>query len=164
MGKDQSGAGIEGRDELFKGERSFAPPGRARLLPRGLRLYDLHRQQRTAAGADFRRHPGRRSRCMRGPLRQPKLRRPDSPAGARQLSRFAAARRCLCVGGPDGHGHHHRTLGQRPERNPCLFKRHLADAGRGSRRNRQVGAIGDVQKGIRRGLRGRRALEEDADT
>ncbi len=68
---------------------------RARLQPRRLRLHDLHRQFRTAAGADLRGDQQERHRRLLGAFREPQLRRPRQSGRARQLSRLAAARRRL---------------------------------------------------------------------
>ncbi len=74
-------------------------PRSARLQSGGLRLHDLHRQQRPAARGRRRgsgiAEPGRRL----GPQRQPQLRRTHPAAGARELPGVAAAGRRVCAGG-----------------------------------------------------------------
>ena len=70
----------------------------ALVPPRRLRLHDLHRQQRPAAGADRAGDRGERPGRRRGAQRQPQLRGAHPPAGARRLSRLAAAGGRLCAG------------------------------------------------------------------
>ena len=55
VGQDQPGPRLAGRDRLSRGLGPAAVPRAARLQHRGLRLHDLHRQQRPAAGRDRRR-------------------------------------------------------------------------------------------------------------
>ena len=50
MGQDVARAGIEGRHRLSRARRAARRTRQARLLPRRLRLHDLHRQFRSAAG------------------------------------------------------------------------------------------------------------------
>ena len=50
VGQDQPGARVEGRDRVSAAGRARHLPRRARLQPGRLRLHDLHRQQRAAAG------------------------------------------------------------------------------------------------------------------
>ena len=50
LGKDVACARLEGRHGIPRQRRSHRVAGAARLRPRGLRLHDLHRQLRTAAG------------------------------------------------------------------------------------------------------------------
>ena len=52
VGQDHAGAGLQGRHGLLRAGRPDAVPRQARLQPRRLRLHDLHRQLRPAAGAD----------------------------------------------------------------------------------------------------------------
>ena len=52
VGQDDARAGLEGRHGLLRAGRPHAVPRQARLQPRRLRLHDLHRQLRPAAGAD----------------------------------------------------------------------------------------------------------------
>ena len=58
--------GLEGRHGVLRARRARARPRGARLPPRRLRLHDLHRQLRPAAGGDLRR---RQRRGPRGRLR-----------------------------------------------------------------------------------------------
>ena len=49
LGEDLARARVEGRHGLLRGGRPHPLPGEARLLPRRVRLHDLHRQLRPAA-------------------------------------------------------------------------------------------------------------------
>ena len=53
--KTSPGPGLEGGHRVPRAGRPGRVPRRARLQPRRLRLHDLHRQQRAAAGRDLRR-------------------------------------------------------------------------------------------------------------
>ncbi len=102
VGEDEPRAGLEGRDRVLRPRRPDAVPRAARLPHRRLRLHDLHRQLRPAAGGDLgRRREGRPRRLLR-PLRQPQLRGADPPRGEGELPRLAAARRRLRARRPDG--------------------------------------------------------------
>ena len=76
---------------------------RARLPHRRLRLHDLHRQLRPAAGGDLRRRRRGRPRRLRRALGQPQLRGAHPPRGEGELPRLAAARRRLRARRADGH-------------------------------------------------------------
>ena len=79
------------------------PLAAARLRPRGLRLHDLHRQQRAARRA---RRQGRRGQRPGGrgrALGQPQLRGPHPSPGAGELPRLAAAGGGLRARGTGGH-------------------------------------------------------------
>ena len=49
VGEDQPGARLAGRDRLPGSRRPDAVPGQARVLTRGLRVHDVHRELRAAA-------------------------------------------------------------------------------------------------------------------
>ena len=66
VGQDLAGAGLEGRHGVLRAREADRAAGGARLPPRRLRLHDLHRQLRPAAGGDLR---GRQRRGPRGRLR-----------------------------------------------------------------------------------------------
>ncbi len=68
VGEDLARAGLEGRDGVLRqgGPRRLA--GVARVPPRRLRLHDVHRQLRPAAGRDLQRRPGRGPRGRLGAL------------------------------------------------------------------------------------------------
>ena len=70
--QDEPGAGLEGGDRVPPPVGSAAGPRGPRLPRRGLRLHDLHRQQRTAA----------RPRCRRRWATASSWPRPSSPATA----------------------------------------------------------------------------------
>ena len=105
---------------------------RARLQSRRLRLHDLHRQQRSAARRRVGRSRGAQSRRRLGAERQPQFRRPHPAAGARQLSRVAAAGRRLRAGRPDDARSDDRADRHRQERRAGLPARALADRARDS--------------------------------
>ena len=69
VGQDVARARLEGRHRLPRARRPHRRPRGARLQPRRLRLHDLHRQLRPAAGGDLGRHrggrPRGRARCCR---------------------------------------------------------------------------------------------------
>ena len=52
VGEDHDGAGLAGGQRLLRQGRTVAVSGEAGLLPGGLRLHHLHRQQRAAARGD----------------------------------------------------------------------------------------------------------------
>ena len=95
--------------------------------------------------------------------RQPQLRGPDQPGREDELPRLAAAGRGLRAGGDDGHRPARRAARPGRRRRGRLPQGHLA-LRRGRRAaGRGVRARGDVQVLLRRGLRGRRALEGARD-
>ena len=122
--------------EYLKDSGLLAASGKARLSPRRLRLHDLHRQQRTAAGADRQRYSGRRSRRVRGAFRQPEFRGAYPSAGARQLFGFAAARRRLRVGRAAWTSICTTIRSATIRRQTGLSERYLADAGGSPGRDR----------------------------
>ena len=128
----------------------------------GLRLHDLHRQLGAAGRGDLegRRRGGPGGRV--GAVGQPQLRGADQPRREDELPRLAAAVRRLRAGGHDGHRHRRRAAGAGragPGRVPA---RHLAGRARGRRDDRAGGPVGHVPQELRRGVRGRRALEHPA--
>ena len=107
----------------------------ARLQPGGLRLHDLHRQQRSAARRGLGRHPREEPGRRLGAERQPQLRGPHPAGSARQLPGVAAAGRGLRAGRHDHQGPDHRAARRRPGRQAGLPEGHLADrAGNAGRR------------------------------
>ena len=116
--------------------RARGPDGlsRAARLPHGrLRLHDLHRKLRAAAGGDLGRGRGGRPRRLLGALGQPQLRGADPPRGEGELPRLAAARRRLRARRPDGHRPARGAARRGPGRQRRLPARHLADLRRRSR-------------------------------
>ena len=96
--QDEPGAGLAGRDRLPGAGRPDALPRPAALQPGGLRLHDLHRQQRPAGRARRQGHRREQPRRRGGAQRQPQLRGAHPPAGARVVPRLAAAGRRLRPG------------------------------------------------------------------
>ena len=91
VGQDLARAGLQGGQRLLRAGRPHAVPRQARLQPRRLRLYDVHRQLRPAHPRGQRR--GQRGRPRRGQraVGQPQLRGPDQPRREDELPRVAAA-------------------------------------------------------------------------
>ena len=100
----------------------------ARLLPRRLRLHDLHRQLRPGPRRDRGGGQGRQPRRRLGALGQPQLRGPREPGRARELPRVAAARRRLRARRHDEHRPRHRAARHRQRRQAGVPARHLAVA------------------------------------
>ena len=68
VGEDVARAGLEGRHGVLRARRPDRVPRGARLPPRRLRLHDVHRQLRPAAGGDLRRRQRRGPRGRVGAL------------------------------------------------------------------------------------------------
>ena len=101
--EDEPRAGVEGRDRVPGEGRPHEGPRGSWLPHRGLRVYDVHRQQRSAARArEQGREPGEAG-SLGGALGQPQLRGPHQPRREGQLPRLAAAGRRLCPGRHDRH-------------------------------------------------------------
>ena len=131
------------------------PLSTARLQPRRLRLHDLHRELRAAAGGDLEGDRGARPRRSLGAVGQPQLRGPHPPRGEDELPRLAAAVRRLRAGRPDG---------PRPARTSrsraTSYLRDLWPSRAGGQRGDRAGdRVGHVPQELRRGVRGRRELE-----
>ena len=77
VGEDLARARIDRGHRLPRARRPRRVPRPARLQPRRLRLHDLHRQLRPAAGGDLDGGQRQRPRRLRGALGQPQLRGPD---------------------------------------------------------------------------------------
>ena len=75
VGEDEPGARVEGGHGVPAQGGPRHLPGSARVQSRGLRVHDVHRQQRAAAGGDRRGGAGSQSRGGVGAERQPQLRR-----------------------------------------------------------------------------------------
>ena len=95
VGQDVAGAGVEGRDRVPEALGPRRAARRARLQPRRLRLHDVHRQLRPAAGRDLGGGERGRPRGRVGAERQPQLRGAHQPRREDELPRVAAARRRL---------------------------------------------------------------------
>ena len=91
--------------------------------------------------------------------RQPQLRGPHQPRREDELPRVAAAVRGLRAGGDDGHRPARRAARHRQGRRGRLPQGHLAERRRGRPHGRGGRAERHVHQVLRRGVRGRRALE-----
>ena len=89
-------------------------PRGARLPRRRLRLHDLHRQQRPAAGGGVEGRQRRQARGRGRALRQPQLRGPREPRREGQLPRLAAARGGLRARRHDRHRPRDASRSARP--------------------------------------------------
>ena len=151
--------GIEGRHRVPRPCRAHRVPRGPRLPPRRLRVYDVHREQRTAARGDLRRRrrrgPGRRER----PQREPQLRGTDQPGREDELPRLAAAVRRLRARRDDGHRPLRRAARRGRARRGRVPQGHLAERGGGGRDGRRGGPVGHVPQELQRGVRRRRAVE-----
>ncbi len=92
VGEDEPRAGLPGRDRVPRGVRAHEGAREARVLPRRLRLHDVHREQRSARSADRRRDQEERPRRSQRPQREPQLRGAREPTHARELPRLPSAR------------------------------------------------------------------------
>ncbi len=159
VGEDVARPGLEGRHRVLRARRPDQVPRAARLPPRRLRLHDLHRQLRSAAGGDLRRRQRRGPRGRVGALGQPQLRGPHQPRREDELPRVAAAVRRLRARGDDGHRPARRAARAGLRRRGRLPQGHLAER-RGRRAHGRGGRpVGHVHELLRRGVRRRRALE-----
>ena len=147
------------RLRLPREDRPAATPRHARLRPRRIRLYDVHRQLRPARPQDRRddrrERRGRRERAVR----QPQLRGAGPPEGARELPGEPTARRGVRA---RGYGRH-RPL-HPGDREGFRWKRrhaegHLAFAGRDSRLPPIGDGSGDVPTAVLRLQRPEPAVE-----
>ena len=133
----------------------------ARLPPRRLRLHDVHRQLRAAAGGDLRRRQRRGPRGRLRAERQPQLRGPHQPRREDELPRVAAAR----ASPTRSRGRWTSTCStSRSGRTPTASDVYLKDIwpsrrGGRARRSRRPCRSDMFTQVLRRGLRGRRALE-----
>ena len=144
VGEDEPRPGLEGRDRVLRPRRPDAVPRAARLPHRRLRLHDLHRQLRPAAGADLGRGRRGRPRRLLRALRQPQLRGAHPPGGEGELPRLAAARRRLRARGPDGRRPARGAARRGRGRQRRLPPRHLAERGGDPGDDRGLGARRDV--------------------
>jgi hypothetical protein len=125
--QDIARARLAGRDRLPPASRRARRPRGARLLPRRLRLHDLHRQlgpaRRTGRDRDRRARPRRR----RGAERQPELRGAHPSAGEAVVPGLAAARRRLWARGHARHRPDERAAGHGLRRRARVPARYLAE-------------------------------------
>ena len=163
MGQVLARAGLARRDRLLRQGRPHAVPRAARLQHRRLRLHDLHRELRPAAGVDLGGGRGGRPRRLLGALGQPQLRGAHPPGGEGELPRLAAARGRLRARRPDGRRPRERAARPGLGRRGRLPARPLADE-RGDRPGgRRGGRRRHVPQAVRRRLHRRRALAGAAD-
>ena len=160
LGQGQPGPRLEGRHRLPQGRRARHVPRPAPVQPGRLRLHDLHRQLGPAPGRDLQGDPRRRPRRRRRPQRQPQLRGADQLRRPGQLPGLAPAGRRLRPGRARWTSTSlNEPLGNDRAGQARLPQGHLADPARGPGHDPEVGPSRDVPQGVRRGLRGRRALE-----
>ncbi len=107
LGQDQPGARLAGGHALPGAGRPGHLARPAGLQSGRLRLHDLHRQLRAAARRGGIADRAGRAGGGRGAVRQPQLRGPHPPAGARQLPGLTAAGGGLCAGRDGGHRSDH---------------------------------------------------------
>ncbi len=147
VGQVVARAGLEGRHRVLPPLRPRPLPRRARLQHRRLRLHDLHRQLRPAAGGDRRGDRGGRARRLRRALRQPQLRGAHPRRGQGELPRLAAARRRLRARRPDGRRPDRRAARAGPATANDVYLRDIWPSARGDRpRDRRVGPRRDVRR------------------
>ena len=148
--------------EYYDTRRADAVPRAARLPHRRLRLHDLHRQLRAAAGGDLGRgREGRPRRLLRA-LGQPQLRGPHPPGGEGELPRLAAARRRLRARGPDGPRPARGAARRGRGRQRRLPPRPLAERSRDPGDDRRLRARRDVPLHVRGRLHRRRPVARAA--
>ena len=104
--------------------------GEAGLPPGRLRLYDLHRQQRTASGAGGRGGSVEQARRGGGAERESQLRRTHQFSGARELSRVAAAGGRVRARRPGRYRSGEGAAGNGRQRQEGFPEGYLADSGR----------------------------------
>ena len=150
VGEDVPRPGLEGRHGVLRQGRPRRLARVAGLPPRRLRLHDLHRQLRPAAGGDLQRRRRRGPRGRLRALRQPQLRGPDQPGREDELPRVAAAGGGVRAGGDDGHRPARRAARPGRGRRGRLPQGHLALRGGGRAGGRGVRARGDVPVLLRR--------------
>ena len=159
VGEDVARAGLAGGDRISREGRAAGASRRARLQPRRLRLHDLHRQFRAAAGGDLRGDQRERPRRLLGALRQSQFRGPRQSGRARELSRLAAARRRLCARRLAARSTSRASRSARTsDGKPVYLKDLWPSSAEIAALIRQVITRGDVPRPLRRRLQGRRAL------
>ena len=161
MGQDVARAGVEGGDGVSREIRAKRGSRRPRLPPGGLWLYHLHRQFRAIVGTGGAGGRGGRSGRRRGVVGQPQFRGARASAGARQLSRLAAAGGRLCARRLDAGRSHPRAARPRRRRPRRPSARHLAVGARGRRRRGGRGRAGHVRRRLWRRVFRRRRMARD---
>ena len=145
VGEVVARARLEGRDRVLRARRPDAVPRAARLPHGRLRLHDLHRQLRPAAGARS------RPRSTEGDLvacavlsGQPQLRGAHPSGGEGELPRLAAARRRLRARRPHGPRPDDRAARPGPGRRGRVPARPLAERRPRSRRRSPRSVRGEM--------------------
>ena len=154
VGQDEPRARLEGRHRVPRARRADRAARAARLLPRRLRLHDLHRQLGPAAGGDLARDRRARPGGLLGAVGQPQLRGPHPPRGEDELPRLAAAVRGLRAGRPDGRRHL-----EEPLQGDVYLRDIWPSQEEVNADDRAGGGVRHVPQQLRRGVRGRRELE-----
>ena len=158
--QDEPRPGVEGRDRVPPQGGPAARPRGPRLPRGGLRLHDLHRQQRAAAGRGVEGGERRQARGRGRALRQPQLRGPGEPGREGQLPRLAAPGGRLRPRRHDRHRPRDGADRHRRRRGRGDARRHLADPeGGGRARGRDRGR--DVPGELRQRVRRQPRLERD---
>ena len=160
LGQGQPGARLEGRHRLSPRRRARHVPRPAPLQPGRLRLHDLHRQLGPAAR---RRSPRRSDRddlvavaVLSGNRNFEGRINPDVRANYLASPPLVVA---YALAGTMDIDLQNDPLGTDQQGRPVYLEGHLAQPARDPGHDPQVGSLGDVPDQVRRGLRGRRALE-----
>ena len=144
--------------DYLDARRAHAVPRQARVLARGVRVHDVHRELRAAAGGGGGRRDRERPRRGRRALGQPQLRGPDPSAGPGELPRVAAARGRVRPRGPRRGRPVDRTARDVGGRDAGVPAGPVAHARGGPRGDRGVGLTRTVRARVRADLRRRRPL------
>ena len=160
VGQDQPGARVEGGHRLPGRRRPDALPGATALPPGGLRLHDLHRQQRSPAAGGLE----GRSRTTTWSWPRCSAATATSRAGSSPRSGpTTSPRRRWSSPMPWPAAWTSTCTTSRWARTPAASRSYLRDIWPTQQEvtdsDRAVGPLGDVPQGIRRSLQGRRALE-----
>ena len=158
MGEVEPRSRVEGCHRVPGGGGPDAVPRRARLPDRRLRVHDVHRELRAAPRRDLAGGRRRRSRGLRGALREPELRSAHPSRGEGELPRLTSARRRLRARRTHGHRPRRRAARAGLGRRGRLPRRHLAGRAGSSGGDRVGAPPRDVRADVRRRLHGRRAL------
>ena len=162
MGEDLARAGVQGRDRLPGSRGVDAVPREARLQPRGVRLYDVHRELGAAARRGRRPHRRGEPERRRGAVRQSELRGPHPPTGPRELPRLAPAGGGVRPRRQDRLRSHDRTARAR-RRRAGVPARPVAEPGGGGRGDRGGGHRRAVRAPVRADLGRRRTMGRTPD-
>ena len=162
VGQDVAGAGLEGRDRVPRARRpdraaraSSASTSSATAARRASATPARCRDEISAAVNEAR--PRGRARCCQ---RQPQLRGPHQPRREDELPRVAAAGRRLRARRHDGHRPRRATRSGIDADGKPVYLRDIWPSTQEVAADRRGGrAVGHVPLELRRGLRGRRALE-----